>query len=157
MLVPTMAIAGVKMKIGEETEIDLGFRLQTQFIATNDDAGGLGESAEEFQVRRGRIRLGGNVTEYVKFFMQTDTGSPAGTVTSVAVLDGTKKTYNSPPQLEKATQIKTQTQSFPLDQNTPQPAGGAGDRGDHFAFSRVSRCRPFRPDPCSVAITREPI
>lgn len=34
--------------------------------------------------------------------MQPDIGSRADMVNSVAVLDGTKETYNSPPHYEKA-------------------------------------------------------
>jgi hypothetical protein len=72
LAVPVTSWAGAKLKITDDTEINLGFRVQTQFIATNDDGGGDGETAEEFQTRRSRFRLGGSVTEYVKFFLQTD-------------------------------------------------------------------------------------
>jgi hypothetical protein len=72
LAVPVTSWAGAKLKITDDTEINLGFRVQTQFIATNDDDGGTGDSQERFQVRRSRFRLGGSVTEYVKFFLQTD-------------------------------------------------------------------------------------
>lgn len=72
LAMPITTWAGAKLKISDDTQIDLGFRVQTQFIATNDDSGGDGESQERFQVRRSRFRLGGSVTEYVKFFLQTD-------------------------------------------------------------------------------------
>ena len=75
LAVPITSLAGMKMKISDDTQIDLGFRVQSQFIATNDNSGGDGESEEYFQVRRARFRLGGSVTEYVKFFMQTDVGN----------------------------------------------------------------------------------
>jgi hypothetical protein len=72
LAVPVSSWAGAKLKITDDTEINLGFRVQTQFIATNDNAGGAGETEEFFQTRRQRLRLGGSVTEYVKFFLQTD-------------------------------------------------------------------------------------
>jgi hypothetical protein len=78
LAVPVTSWGGVKLKINDDTQIDLGFRVQTQFIATNENSGGDGESEEYFQVRRGRLRLGGSVTEYVKFFLQTDVGSGSG-------------------------------------------------------------------------------
>jgi hypothetical protein len=80
LAVPVTSWAGAKLKIGDDTSIDFGFRVQTQFIATNDNSGGDGESEESFQVRRARLRLGGSVTEYVKFFIQTDVGSGSGGV-----------------------------------------------------------------------------
>ncbi len=72
LAVPVTSWAGAKLKITDDTEINLGFRVQTQFIATNENSGGDGESEEFFQTRRQRLRLGGSVTEYVKFFLQTD-------------------------------------------------------------------------------------
>jgi hypothetical protein len=80
LAVPVTSWAGAKLKIGDDTSIDFGFRVQSQFIATNDNSGGDGESEESFQVRRARLRLGGSVTEYVKFFIQTDVGSGSGGV-----------------------------------------------------------------------------
>ena len=78
MLVPTIAFAGVKMKIGDETEIDLGFRLQTQFISWDNRDGTTGDSEQLFNVRRARIRLGGKVTKWMNFFLQTEKGGGAG-------------------------------------------------------------------------------
>jgi hypothetical protein len=78
----------MKMKISDDTQIDLGFRVQTQFIATNDNSGGDGESEENFNVRRARFRLGGSITEYVKFFMQTDFGNKdSGVGADVRIID----------------------------------------------------------------------
>jgi hypothetical protein len=92
LIAPPMASwAGMKMKIADDAQIDLGFRVQTQFIATNDNGGGNGKSEEKFQVRRARFRLGGNITDYVKFFMQTDLGSEGdedvSQGTSVQIID----------------------------------------------------------------------
>jgi hypothetical protein len=84
---PMTTWAGMKMTISEDTSIDLGFRVQTQFISTNDNDGGQGKSEEYFQVRRGRLRLGGSVTEYVKFFLQTDVSNETGTGFDVRMID----------------------------------------------------------------------
>ena len=78
LAVPAGSWAGMKMKISDDTQIDLGFRVQAQYIATNDNSGGDGESEEYFNVRRARFRLGGSVTQYAKFFLQTDLGSGSG-------------------------------------------------------------------------------
>lgn len=86
--VPMATWAGVKMKVDDETSIDLGFRVQTQFISTNDNSGGDGESEDYFNVRRARFRLGGSITEYVKFFLQTDIGNKdAGAGADVRLID----------------------------------------------------------------------
>jgi hypothetical protein len=78
----------MKMTIADDTSIDLGFRVQTQFISTNDNSGGDGESEDFFNVRRARFRLGGNITEYVKFFLQTDIGNKdAGVGADVRLID----------------------------------------------------------------------
>ncbi|MGA6927337.1 MAG: porin [Desulfosarcina sp.] len=78
MITPSMTVAGVKMNIGDEVEIDLGFRLQTQFISWDNEDGTTGESEQLFNVRRARIRLGGKVTRWMDFFLQTDKGGGAG-------------------------------------------------------------------------------
>ncbi|BBO77426.1 outer membrane channel protein [Desulfosarcina widdelii] len=65
------------MKIGDETEIDLGFRLQTQFISWDNKGGTTGDSEQLFNVRRARLRLGGKVTKWMNFFLQTEKGGGA--------------------------------------------------------------------------------
>ena len=75
---PATGLAGVKMNIGDEVEIDLGFRLQTQFIAWDNKDATTGESEQLFNVRRARIRLGGKVTRWMDFFLQTEKGGGAG-------------------------------------------------------------------------------
>lgn len=78
MFIPTLAIAGVKLKLSDETEIDLGFRLQTQVISWDNKGGTTGDSEQLFNVRRARIRLGGKVTKWMNFFLQTEKGGGAG-------------------------------------------------------------------------------
>lgn len=74
------ALAGAKLKIDDESEIDLGFRLQALYINTDDDLDGDGswDSFDEFKVRRARIRLNGKVNKHVSAFLQTELGSGAG-------------------------------------------------------------------------------
>ncbi|MFZ0727719.1 MAG: porin [Desulfobacterales bacterium] len=79
--------AGVKLKISEDTDIDLGFRLQTLFRATDNKDGTTGDSAEDFLVRRARIRLGGNVTKWMSFFLQTEAANDSGTGLDMRVID----------------------------------------------------------------------
>ena len=71
---PVMAMAGVTWKFGDEGEVDLGLSLQTlarmtdfRNPNTNDADSGL-----DLLLRRGLIRLGGNYTDYFKFFLQTE-------------------------------------------------------------------------------------
>lgn len=79
LALPMTSSAGMKLKIAEDTEIDLGFRVQAQYIATNnDDGNGDFQSEDKFNVRRARLRLGGKVTKWMGFFIQTDAGSTSG-------------------------------------------------------------------------------
>jgi hypothetical protein len=75
LAIPVTSWAGAKLKVSDDTEINLGFRVQPQFISTNDDGGGTGSSENYFNTRRQRLRLGGSVGPYVKFFLQTDGAS----------------------------------------------------------------------------------
>jgi hypothetical protein len=71
--------AGAKLKIDEQSSIDLGFRVQPLAVITETDLDGDGEFETEtdFKVRRARLRLGATVTEQVSAFIQTDLGSTA--------------------------------------------------------------------------------
>jgi hypothetical protein len=51
----------MKMKISEDT--DIGFRVQPLFRANDNDGGNTSDSVEDFLLRRGRFRLGENVTK----------------------------------------------------------------------------------------------
>lgn len=70
------ADAGAKIKISDDSDIDLGFRLQTYFIQTDGDIDNNPgfETENTLTVRRARLRLGANVTKWVSIFLQTDLG-----------------------------------------------------------------------------------
>lgn len=70
----TAAQAGAKLKINDDAEIDLAFRLQVLGKWTDGDLDGDGsfESVSDFQVRRARFRLKGTVNKYFSMFFQTD-------------------------------------------------------------------------------------
>ena len=77
LALPLSSMAGVKLKIDEDTDIDLGFRLQTQYLSSDNASTTDTNSKNDFNVRRARIRLGGNVTKWFSFFLQTEKGSGA--------------------------------------------------------------------------------
>jgi hypothetical protein len=91
LALPTPSWAGVKLKIDEDSSIELGFRMQTQFISsTNSNADSSEDHEEKFNIRRASIRLGGNVTKWVKFFFQIGNNDEPGTdneVNDVNVID----------------------------------------------------------------------
>jgi len=91
LALPTPSWAGVKLKIDEDSSIELGFRMQTQFISsTNANADTSEDHEEKFNIRRASIRLGGNVTKWVKFFLQIGNNDEPGTdneVNDVNVID----------------------------------------------------------------------
>jgi hypothetical protein len=88
---PTPSWAGVKVKIDEDSSLELGFRLQTHFLSsTNANADSSGDHEEKFTIRRANIRVGGNVTKWVKFFLQIGNNDEPGTdndVSDVEVID----------------------------------------------------------------------
>lgn len=88
---PTPSWAGVKVKIDEDSSLELGFRLQTQFLSsTNANADSSGDHEEKFTIRRASIRVGGNVTKWVKFFLQIGNNDEPGTdndASDVEVID----------------------------------------------------------------------
>jgi hypothetical protein len=74
------AWAGAKLKIDDESSIDLGFRVQAlTYLSDNDlDGDGSWDDDTDFRVRRARFRLKGTVNKYVSAFIQTESGSGAG-------------------------------------------------------------------------------
>ena len=88
---PTPLWAGVKVKIDEDSSLELGFRLQTQFLSsTNANADFSEDHEEKFTIRRASIRVGGNVTKWVKFFLQVGNNDEPGTdndASDVEVID----------------------------------------------------------------------
>jgi hypothetical protein len=87
----TPSWAGVKLNINEDSSIELGFRMQTQFLSsTNSNADSSGDHEEKFTIRRASIRVGGNVTKWVKFFLQIGNNDEPGTdndVNDVEMID----------------------------------------------------------------------
>ena len=63
------AHAGAKIKISDDSDFDLGFRLQTLYLNNDED---LTSNENEFKLRRARFRLKGNVTKYFTGFLQTE-------------------------------------------------------------------------------------
>jgi Phosphate-selective porin O and P len=71
------AMGAAVVKIDDEAQVKIGFRVQPLVVITDKDIDGDGEFEQEvdFKVRRGRLRLGADVNEFVSAFMQTDVGS----------------------------------------------------------------------------------
>ena len=77
---PSASWAGVKVDIDQDSSLELGFRVQTQFISsTNINADASGDHGENFDVRRARIWLDGSVTKWFKFFIQMGNNIGPGT------------------------------------------------------------------------------
>jgi hypothetical protein len=88
LALPTPSWSGVKLKIDEDSSIELGFRMQTQFISsTNANADSSEDHEEKFTIRRASIRLGGNVTKWVKFFLQIGNNDEPGTDNKASDVD----------------------------------------------------------------------
>jgi len=87
---PSAAWAGVKLQIDQDSNLELGFRLQTQALSsTNSQADAENDHEEKFLLRRARIRLGGSVTKWVNFFIQVGSDSEEdGSVGDAEVIDG---------------------------------------------------------------------
>jgi len=68
------------VQIDEDSQVKIGFRAQPEVVVTEKDLDGDGdfETETDFKVRRGRIRLGIDVTELVSAFLQTEVGSGEG-------------------------------------------------------------------------------
>jgi hypothetical protein len=90
LLWPSPSWAAVKLQIDQDSNLELGFRLQTQFLSsTNSQADAENDHEEKFLLRRARIRLGGSVTKWVKFFIQVGSDSEEdGSVGDAEVIDG---------------------------------------------------------------------
>jgi hypothetical protein len=86
---PLAAPAEVKLKISDNSDLELGFSIQTLARLTDfrnpnsNDA----DSGLDFFLRRGRIRLGGNATDYLRFFFQTEASAATDNDPSVRVSD----------------------------------------------------------------------
>jgi hypothetical protein len=74
------AMAGAKIKISDDSNFDLGMRVQALWFATDDelDSADSGwEDFDDFRIRRARLRLKANVTKWVTAFMQSDVANGA--------------------------------------------------------------------------------
>ncbi|MDX1764533.1 MAG: porin [bacterium] len=68
------AYAGAKIKIGDDSQFDLGMRVQAQWATTDEDldTDGKWDSEDDFNIRRARLRLKADVTKWVTAFLQSD-------------------------------------------------------------------------------------
>ncbi|MBZ0269576.1 OprO/OprP family phosphate-selective porin, partial [bacterium] len=89
LLVAPKAFAGAKVAIDDESKLDIGFRVQTLGIVTDElDKDGEPGKTVDFKVRRGRLRVKGIVTSKVSAFIQTDVGgTDNGAGQSARVID----------------------------------------------------------------------
>ena len=89
---PSVSWAGVKLQIDQDSNLELGFRLQTQFLSsTNSQADANEDHEEKFDLRRARLWLEGNVTKWFKFFIQMGNNIGPGTdneTEDVLLIDG---------------------------------------------------------------------
>jgi len=89
---PSVSWAGVKLQIDQDSNLELGFRLQTQlFSSTNSQADANQDHEEKFDLRRARLWLEGNVTKWFKFFIQMGNNIGPGTdneTEDVLLIDG---------------------------------------------------------------------
>jgi hypothetical protein len=74
------AVAGGKVMIDEDTSLDIGFRLQTIAILTEADLDGDGdfETDRDVRIRRGRLKVGADVTKWINMFMCTEVAADPG-------------------------------------------------------------------------------
>jgi hypothetical protein len=80
LVVGSPAWAGAKLKIDDDSSIDLGFRVQAYTMMTDTDLDGDGSFDDEtdFRVRRARLRAKLTVNKYVAAFIQTESADDAG-------------------------------------------------------------------------------
>ncbi|BCR06781.1 hypothetical protein DESUT3_38500 [Desulfuromonas versatilis] len=89
LLAPAPVRAGAILKISDDSQIDLGFRLQALYLASERDRNGDGdfEDYDDFKVRRARIRLGADITQWVSAFMQTEFAEDPGVGADARIID----------------------------------------------------------------------
>jgi len=79
LLVAPTAFAGAKIAIDDESKLDIGFRVQSLAIVADElDTDGEVMKTVDFKVRRGRLRVKGEVNDKVSAFIQTDVGDVSG-------------------------------------------------------------------------------
>jgi hypothetical protein len=85
----SLAHAGAKLEINENTTLDLGMRIQTLFISSEKDLNGDGDyqTDNDFRVRRARLRLKANITEWVEGFIQSEASEDLSTGSDARIID----------------------------------------------------------------------
>jgi len=86
---PVATLAGVKLTIGDDGELDLGGSLQTlgRFSNFRNPNSNEADSGMDFFLHRGLFRLGGNYTDFVRFFFQTEASLATDDDASLRVSD----------------------------------------------------------------------
>lgn len=71
--------AAATIDVNEDVSITIGGRLQTLAIFSEEDLDGDGsfDSTEDFKLRRGRLKISADITQWVSGFFQTEVGSEA--------------------------------------------------------------------------------
>jgi hypothetical protein len=90
LAVPLTADAGAKVKIDEQTNIELGLRLQTQLFSTEanlDPVDPEFETQNSFLVRRARLKFRGNYSSWLTVYVQSDYEEQAGTSSDMRIID----------------------------------------------------------------------
>ena len=91
VFMPAGAGAGVELKINDNTDVNLGLSLQTLGRITdfrNPNSNDADEGVD-FSLHRGLLRVGGNFTDYVKFFLQTEASAATDNDPSARISDAT--------------------------------------------------------------------
>ena len=90
MAVPLTADAGAKIKIDDQTNIELGLRLQTQLFFTEanvDPADPEFEQQSSFLIRRARLKFRANYSTWLTTYVQSDYEEQAGTSSDMRIID----------------------------------------------------------------------
>ena len=74
LALPMAGLAEVKVRIGDEGELDLGGSLQTlgRYSDFRNPNSNDADSGVDFFLHRGLLRLGGYYTDFLRFFLQTE-------------------------------------------------------------------------------------
>jgi hypothetical protein len=89
LALPMAASAEVKLRIGDDGELDLGGSLQTlaRFSNFRNPNSNDADSGVDLFLHRGLLRLGGYYTDFVRFFLQTEASLATDNDPSVRVSD----------------------------------------------------------------------
>lgn len=89
MALPLTAQAGAKIKIGDEGQIDIGLRLAAQTVFSEKDRRGDGdyERNVDFIIRRARLKIRGDINQYIQAYIQTDFEEQGQTSPDARIID----------------------------------------------------------------------